>query len=67
MTDFRAVRSSHVAGIRRDDEGHLLVRYRDGSVYRFEGMGHHEDAIVGAPSPGRYLAQNVGRGVKVDG
>jgi hypothetical protein len=52
------VNSSNIAAVEIDGED-LIVTFRSGGTYRYEGAAHHHDDLVNAESPGRYLHANI--------
>ena len=50
--------SSNIAAIEKDGKD-LIVTFRSGGTYRYEGAAHHHDEMVSADSPGRYLHANI--------
>jgi hypothetical protein len=50
--------SSNIAAVEKDGED-LLVTFRSGGMYRYQGAAHHYDDLVRADSPGRYLHANI--------
>lgn len=60
--------SSNVGGIAMDSAGHLYVRFKDQSVYRWEKKAaEHFAALRDAPSPGKYIHANLPKGKRVPG
>jgi hypothetical protein len=50
--------SSNIAAVEKDGED-LIVTFRKGGTYRYQGAAHHYDDLVQADSPGRYLQANI--------
>lgn len=60
--------SSNVGGIAMDSAGHLYVRFKDQSVYRWEKKAaEHFAALRDAPSPGKYIHAHLPKGKRVPG
>jgi KTSC domain len=63
----RPVNSSNLAAVgweaadeNSPDIGEMEVEFRNGFVYRYEGVPRSEyENLLGASSPGRYLNQNI--------
>jgi hypothetical protein len=51
-------KSSNVAEVGTDGP-HLLIKFRDGALYRYENAAEHHDGLVSAKSAGQYLHQNL--------
>lgn len=57
--DWRAVTSSNVDAVGRNDRD-LFVRFKkNGFVYRYDGAADHFEGLVAAESVGKYFAQHV--------
>lgn len=55
---FKWVNSSFISGIAEQDDD-LLIRFHNGSYYRYIGFGSHLDKMFQAPSKGRYFWRNI--------
>lgn len=58
--DWKAVpNSSNIAAVAHDGSD-LLVRFKGGGEYRYHGgEAHHVEAILKAPSAGKYFAAHI--------
>lgn len=56
------VLSSFISAI-GEDGSDLIMRFWNGSLYRYYGFGKHFEPMVGAPSKGRYFWKHI-RGTK---
>ena len=58
---MQAVQSSNIMAIGHDAESQVLrVEFNTGAVYEYAGVSQAVfDALVSAPSVGRYFAENI--------
>lgn len=52
------VLSSFISAI-GDDEGDLVIRFHNGSLYRYYGFAPHMDKMLGATSKGKYFWRHI--------
>lgn len=63
MTDWQPLASSNLDAMRYDPTRELLlVRFKGGAVYAYEGVpADIATGLAEADSPGRYMAENIKR------
>lgn len=58
LADLTEVKSSNIAAIGERD-GHLIVKFNNGTAYRYPGMARTIDEMIAAESMGRFFAQKL--------
>lgn len=56
--EYTPVQSSNISAVAKDGKD-LLVKFKNGTEYRYSDAGDHYDGLIGADSVGRHFGVHI--------